>query len=72
MRRVAGEHGFEVDVHEFPEGTTTAVDTVDAVGCDIEQIERLRISSTLTQSNDGIRRVFPDSYRTIMIFRNCD
>lgn len=36
--RAADEHGFEVDVHEFPEGTKTAADAADAVGCDVAEI----------------------------------
>lgn len=36
--RAADRHGFGVDVHEFPEGTKTAADAADAVGCDIAQI----------------------------------
>ncbi|MFB6184156.1 MAG: YbaK/EbsC family protein [Haloarculaceae archaeon] len=37
-RRAADEYGVDVDVHEFPEGTKTAVDAADAVGCDVAQI----------------------------------
>jgi prolyl-tRNA editing enzyme YbaK/EbsC (Cys-tRNA(Pro) deacylase) len=29
---------LEVDVHEFPEGTKTAADAAEAVGCDVAQI----------------------------------
>jgi len=36
--RAAETHGFEVDVHEFPEGTKTAADAADAIGCDVAQI----------------------------------
>lgn len=36
--RAADEHGVEVDVHEFPEGTKTAADAADAVGCDVSDI----------------------------------
>ena len=31
-------YGLEIDVHEFPEGTKTAADAADAVGCDLAQI----------------------------------
>ena len=31
-------HGVEVDVHEFDEGTRTAADAAEAVGCDVAQI----------------------------------
>jgi len=47
-KRAAGEHGFEVDVHEFPEGTKTAADAAEAVGCDVEQI-----ASGIVLSADG-------------------
>jgi prolyl-tRNA editing enzyme YbaK/EbsC (Cys-tRNA(Pro) deacylase) len=30
--------GIEVDVHEFPEGTKTAADAAEVVGCDLAQI----------------------------------
>jgi prolyl-tRNA editing enzyme YbaK/EbsC (Cys-tRNA(Pro) deacylase) len=36
--RAADRYGFEVDVHEFPEGTKTAADAADAIGCDVAQI----------------------------------
>jgi len=32
------EHGFDVDVQEFDEGTKTAADAAEAVGCDVAQI----------------------------------
>ncbi|CAI49525.1 YbaK domain protein [Natronomonas pharaonis DSM 2160] len=32
------QYGLEIDVHEFPEGTKTAADAADAVGCDLAQI----------------------------------
>jgi prolyl-tRNA editing enzyme YbaK/EbsC (Cys-tRNA(Pro) deacylase) len=34
----AAQHGLEVDVHEFPEGTKTAADAAEAIGCDVAQI----------------------------------
>lgn len=37
-RRVSEEHGTEIDVHEFPEGTKTAADAAEAVGCSVAQI----------------------------------
>src|SRR6056297_1472805 len=36
--RASREYGFEVDVEEFPEGTKTAADAAEAVGCDVAQI----------------------------------
>jgi prolyl-tRNA editing enzyme YbaK/EbsC (Cys-tRNA(Pro) deacylase) len=38
QREVADRCGFEVDVHEFPEGTKTAEDAAEVVGCDVAQI----------------------------------
>ena len=37
-RRAADDHGFDVDVHEFPEGTKTAADAAAAVDCSVAQI----------------------------------
>lgn len=34
----ADEYGLDVDVHEFPEGTKTAADAANAIGCDTAQI----------------------------------
>lgn len=31
-------YSVDVDVHEFPEGTKTAADAADAIGCDVAQI----------------------------------
>ena len=36
--RAEATHGIEVDVHEFPEGTKTAADAAEAIGCDVAQI----------------------------------
>ncbi len=36
--RAAEEHGVEVDVHEFDEGTETAADAAEVVGCEVAQI----------------------------------
>jgi prolyl-tRNA editing enzyme YbaK/EbsC (Cys-tRNA(Pro) deacylase) len=36
--RAADEHGLEITVEEFPEGTKTAADAAEAVGCDVAQI----------------------------------
>lgn len=32
------EYGLEIEVHEFPEGTKTAADAAQAIGCDVAQI----------------------------------
>ncbi len=37
-QRVEERYDFDVNVHEFPEGTKTAVDAAEAVGCSVEQI----------------------------------
>lgn len=42
------EYGFEVDVYEFPEGTKTAADAADAIGCSVAQI-----ASSIVLSADG-------------------
>jgi len=36
--RARDEHDLSVEVTEFPEGTKTAADAADAVGCDVAQI----------------------------------
>ncbi|WP_049970727.1 YbaK/EbsC family protein [Haladaptatus cibarius] len=36
--RAKNEFNFDMDVHEFPEGTKTAEDAAEAVGCDVAQI----------------------------------
>lgn len=36
--RAMETYGFEVDVHEFPEGTKTAADAAEAIGCDVTEI----------------------------------
>lgn len=41
-------YGFEPAVKEFPEGTKTAVDAADAIGCDVSQI-----ASSLVFDVDG-------------------
>ncbi|WP_424016907.1 YbaK/EbsC family protein [Halorientalis pallida] len=34
----ADRYGIEIDVHEFDEGTKTAADAAEVVGCDVAQI----------------------------------
>ncbi|MFB6170084.1 MAG: YbaK/EbsC family protein [Haloarculaceae archaeon] len=41
-------YGVDVDVHEFPEGTKTAADAAEAVGCDVAQI-----ASSIAMDADG-------------------
>lgn len=45
-RMAADRHDFEVDVYEFPEGTKTAADAAEAVGCNLEQIASGIVLST--------------------------
>jgi prolyl-tRNA editing enzyme YbaK/EbsC (Cys-tRNA(Pro) deacylase) len=42
--------GFDPDVREFPEGTKTAADAADAIGCDVAQIA----SSIAVSTSDGL------------------
>lgn len=36
---MAGErHEIDIDVHEFPEGTKTAIDAAEAIGCEVAEI----------------------------------
>lgn len=37
-RRVSNEYGFDPEIEEFPEGTKTAADAAEAVGCSVGQI----------------------------------
>ena len=46
--QVRSEYGFDPDVEEFPEGTKTAADAAEAVGCDVAQI-----ASSLAFAVDG-------------------
>lgn len=34
----AAEHGLDIEIHTFPDGTKTAVDAARAVGCDVAAI----------------------------------
>jgi prolyl-tRNA editing enzyme YbaK/EbsC (Cys-tRNA(Pro) deacylase) len=36
--RAGDEHGLDLEITEFPEGTKTAADAADAIGCDVAQI----------------------------------
>ncbi len=49
-RRAAEAHGFDVEVHEFPEGTKTAADAAAAIGCDVAQIA----SGIVLSAGDGL------------------
>ncbi|MEY7847799.1 YbaK/EbsC family protein [Natrarchaeobius sp. A-rgal3] len=46
--RARERYGFEPEVEEFPEGTKTAADAAEAVGCDVAQI-----ASSLVFDVDG-------------------
>ena len=41
----AAEYGFDADVLETPDGTKTAADAADAVGCSLEQIVKSMVFS---------------------------
>ncbi|MFC7222551.1 YbaK/EbsC family protein [Halalkalicoccus sp. GCM10025322] len=47
--RAEERYGIEIDVHEFDEGTKTAADAADAVGCDVAQI-----ASSIVMVADGM------------------
>ncbi|WP_122088405.1 YbaK/EbsC family protein [Halalkalicoccus subterraneus] len=46
--RAADEYDLDVEIEEFPEGTKTAAEAADAVGCDVAQI-----ASSLVFTADG-------------------
>jgi prolyl-tRNA editing enzyme YbaK/EbsC (Cys-tRNA(Pro) deacylase) len=46
--RAEERYGLEIEVHEFEEGTKTAADAADAVGCDVAQI-----ASSIVMLADG-------------------
>jgi prolyl-tRNA editing enzyme YbaK/EbsC (Cys-tRNA(Pro) deacylase) len=48
--RVREQHGFDIDPREFSEGTKTAADAADAIGCDVAQIA----SSIALQTDDSL------------------
>lgn len=50
QQRAADEYGFDVDVHEFPEGTKTAADAAEAIGCELAQIA----SGIVLAAGDGL------------------
>ena len=37
-QRATDEYGLDIEVQEFPEGTKTATDAAEAIGCDVAQI----------------------------------
>jgi len=36
--RAREQHGLDIDVEQFPEGTATAADAAEAIGCEVAQI----------------------------------
>nr|AGF93185.1 YbaK/prolyl-tRNA synthetase associated region protein [uncultured organism] len=44
------KYNFEVDIHEFLEGTKTAKDAAKAIGCDVAQIAK----SIVMKANDNL------------------
>ncbi len=58
--RAADEYGIDVDVHEFPEGTKTAADAAEAIGCDVAQIASsiaMRADDLVVVVTSGANRV---------------
>jgi prolyl-tRNA editing enzyme YbaK/EbsC (Cys-tRNA(Pro) deacylase) len=58
--RAADEYGIDVDVHEFPEGTKTAADAAEAIGCDVAQIASsiaMRADELVVVVTSGANRV---------------
>ncbi|TKR27657.1 YbaK/EbsC family protein [Natronomonas salsuginis] len=49
-RTARDEYGIDVDVREFPEGTKTAADAAEAVGCSVAQIA----SGIVLSAGDGL------------------
>jgi prolyl-tRNA editing enzyme YbaK/EbsC (Cys-tRNA(Pro) deacylase) len=49
-RTARDEYGIDVDVREFPEGTKTAADAAEAVGCSVAQIA----SGIVLSTGDGL------------------
>ncbi|WP_231183436.1 YbaK/EbsC family protein [Haladaptatus sp. DYF46] len=48
--RAADRYDFDVDVHEFPEGTKTAAAAANAIGCEVAQIA----SSLVFRADDDL------------------
>jgi prolyl-tRNA editing enzyme YbaK/EbsC (Cys-tRNA(Pro) deacylase) len=48
--RAQEQHGIDIDIHEFTEGTKTAVDAATAIGCEVAQIA----SSIALETGDGL------------------
>ena len=69
-RRAAAEYGIDIEVHEFPEGTKTAADAADAVGCSVEEIASgiaLSAGGDLVVSvTSGANRVSTDKIATLV------
>lgn len=58
--RASDEYDLEVDVHEFPEGTKTAAEAADAIGCDVAQIASslvFSVSEPVVVVTSGANRV---------------
>ena len=59
--RARREYDFDADVEEFPEGTKTAADAADAIGCEVAQIASsiaMRADDTLVVTvTSGANRV---------------
>ena len=54
--QAAEAYDFDVEVQEFPEGTKTAADAADAVGCDVAQIAKSIVMSADRKVDGADRR----------------
>lgn len=64
----AAELGVDVDVHEFSEGTKTAADAAEAIGCDVAQIASsiaMVADELIVVVTSGANRVSEDRIATL-------
>lgn len=66
--RAREEHGFDPDVHEFTEGTKTAADAAEAVGCDLGQIA----SAIAIETSEGLAVVVTSGAHRVDLGRVAD
>lgn len=68
--RARAEHGLEIEVHEFPEGTKTAADAAAVVGCDVAQIASSLVfiadNEPVVVVTSGANRVSEDKLATAL------
>ncbi|WP_435064092.1 YbaK/EbsC family protein [Halobaculum sp. EA56] len=61
--RAREEYGFEAEIEEFPEGTKTAVDAAEAVGCSVGQI----VKSIVLVAEDGVAEADDDGCDVVVV-----